>query len=249
MMAGAGGISTLARDAWKGNSSVFAAVSWKRMRVLASRYRRFAFLSAPAAIVNVAWQQGPTVVMMMFYGPKVTGFYLLCMRTIGMPISVIGDAVTQVFDGETAALIRREPRRVYRLFVRCLLALAAAAVLPLGLVALGGPALFAWLFGAEWGDAGEYMRVLLLMFVARMAVAPLSQVLSVLERQELTLLLNVLRFAFTTGVLVVAGWAGLGALDALTWFSGSMALAYGFSALLMIRALRSRIDLARAQVS
>ena len=103
-------------------------------------------------------------------------------------------------------------------------------VVPAAAMALAGPALFAVVFGQEWAEAGLYAALLAPMYFAQLFTAPISGILSVLERQDLhlakeignvLLLIVVIAIASTnqwTSVPTIAALSGVGLLSALAYF-------------------------------
>jgi O-antigen/teichoic acid export membrane protein len=77
-------------------------------------------------------------------------------------------------------------------------------VLALGLVVVAGPQLFALVFGSAWTEAGRFAQFLAFVSLGQLVVAPVSQTLTVLERQDLRLALDALRVGTLALVFLAA---------------------------------------------
>ena len=168
----------------------------------ATRYWRYPALSAPSALVNVAGFQLPILLLSNLFESAVVGWFALSLRVLQAPVSMVSQAVGQVFFSEAGTHYREGtlPARVSEVTILLL----RISVVPAMLVAVSGPDLFAWLFGQEWGIAGEYSQWLMPWLFLTLVTAPLSTIVFVLERQGTELL-------FQSALLVVrvgALWGG-----------------------------------------
>lgn len=238
------GSSTLATLAFRQDRGSFKRISLVKVGWAARQYRRFPMFLSGSALLNSAGLQLPALLLAAFYGPQVAGWFALGQRVIGVPIELVGVAVSQAYLGEAPALARDNPRALYRLFIRTVLWMSLIISLPIGLVALFGPELFAFIFGQEWSEAGLYVQLLGVTFAVRFAVAPLAQTFNVLGRQDLTLALNIGRFVLVAGsLLLAAGWYQLSPAITVALYSASMFLVYTSMLTLMLYALRLRLKL------
>ena len=239
----AAGGSTLATLAWRKDSAAIKGVSYGGMWRAAKRYYRFPIYYAPAALATTAWLQLPALVLAAFYGPEVAGWYVLGTLVLGVPVSLLGDAVGQVYLGEAAKLLRERPEALHRFFVSTSIRLFALGVVPIGLIGLSGPDLFEFVFGPSWLEAGLFVQVLAPLYILRFTVAPVSQTLSVLlERQDLFFIVSVVRIVLNIGLLLAACWLGAAPAVALAVYSGSMVAMYlGFILLILFEFQRRAV--------
>src|SRR5687767_1615044 len=78
-------------------------------------------------------------------------------QVFGIPIDLVGNAVSQVYLCETPTLARDNPRALYSLFKRAALWLTLIASVPIGSTAWFAPWLFTVIFGQGWDEAGVYV--------------------------------------------------------------------------------------------
>lgn len=223
-MAGSG---SLAAAAWRRHRSVIPAISRRGLGRVLRRYRRFPLLATWSALLNAMTRHLPAILLAILFGAGVAGLYALGQRIVRAPMQLVGSAVAQVYMGAAARQARQDPAALRRLVGRITLRMLLLGSLPIGAAALGGPWLFALVFGPAWEDAGRYVQLLAPAFLAQFAVAPLLQTFAVLERQDLHLIWNVLQLA-ALGAVFWLGWVvGLDSFSLLALTSASMVVSYG----------------------
>lgn len=211
------------------SSETRGAGSFRSMRTVLSRYRRFPLLLAPAGLLNVLGLQLPVLLVAYFYGSAVAGWLGLTQRVLALPLMLIGQAIAQVYLGELSRDARLGGDRARALFHRTSVRLVSVALVGAVGLLLFAPTLFRLVFGPEWTTSGEYARALAVGIAAQMVSSPLSQTLIVLGRQGQQLAWDAGRLLLTAGVVVMCAsfdlpaiatmWA-LGAALALSYFAG-----------------------------
>lgn len=81
-------------------------------------------------------------------------------------------------------------------------ALLALGVVPAAALMMFGAEIFSVVFGEEWTQAGQFAELLSVGFLARFVVSPVSQLLTIIERQDLQLVWDVLRLLLLLGALL-----------------------------------------------
>lgn len=183
--------------------AVSAAVSPRSVTALARRYVRFPAYAAPASLLNVLATRVPVFALVAFYGEAVVGQFGIAFGTLALPLGLVTGSVGQAFmaraaearwtDG-LAALTRSAARGLW-----------AVGAYPCLVVLAAGPTLFAFVFGAEWAEAGRYAQRIAPWVLLASVAPPLTAVFDVLERQRDELAVSALMFVVQTLVLVAAG--------------------------------------------
>jgi O-antigen/teichoic acid export membrane protein len=221
-----GGSGTLAALTWRHGKESLKRVSTSGVRQAALRYRRFPIFASGSALLNRAGLYLPPILLAAFYGPQVAGWFALGQRVIGLPMTLIGQSVSEVYLAEAARLIRTDPRALERLFVKTAKHLALVGAPPLALLGVGAPWIFALVFGEGWREAGVYVQLMAVAFLAQLVTTPLEPTFAVTERQDLGLTRNVIRLVLIVGSLSLAHWARWGPVMAIGLYSISMFVAY-----------------------
>ena len=133
----------------------------KTTKQLAQDYIDFPIYRAPQMFVGTVSQSMPVLMLASFFGPAVSGFYVLARLALMVPSAIIGKSIGHVFYPRiTDAAHNKE--NLTRLIIQSTLGLAAVGFIPFAIVIVFGPWLFSFVFGAEWVVAGEYARWLAL---------------------------------------------------------------------------------------
>ncbi len=178
------------------------------LRAAVRRFRRFPLLATPSALVNSAGLEMPLLLVSALYGDARAGLLGLTIRVFSGPTAIIGQAVSQVYTGETGAAIRQPSGALGRLLRKAVLRLVLLGAGPALLLVVAGPWMFGLIFGPTWTEAGEYARFLAVAYLAQFAVTPVSSTLFLLERQGHELVWGCLRLLLTAGGTAVCGLLG-----------------------------------------
>ncbi|MGD9526938.1 lipopolysaccharide biosynthesis protein [Pseudonocardia sp.] len=211
----------------------------RTMRAALVRFRRFPLLATPAAFVTSAGLEVPLLVVSAFYGDARAGLLGLTVRVFSGPAQVIGEAIDQVFSGESSARIRNPDGTVAamtRTTVRRLLLIGLA---PAVLLATSGPWLFSVVFGPDWSEAGFYAQLLALPYLLQFAVNPVSGLLLYLQRQGQSLGWSCMRLVFTGGGPALCAVLGAPVWVAVAALAASHVLSYLLLYVLCVRAARA----------
>jgi O-antigen/teichoic acid export membrane protein len=192
---------------------------------LARRHRDFPLLRTPQNLINTFSQALPIVLLAGWSGTPAVGYYIVALSVLALPPKLIGDSVIQVFYPRiTRAVHAGEDCR--QLIAKATLGLMVSGALILLPIVVAGPALFAFVFGAEWDRAGVYAQILspwlFLQYVNKPAIAAIPA----LELQGGLLIYEL----FSTGSKILALWVGFKVfadeLAALILFSAVGVIAY-----------------------
>lgn len=193
---------------------------WRGMK----RHRRFPLFSSWAGLVNIASWQLPIILFGVFFSPAIVGFYALGFRILQMPMSLIGQAIARVFHQRAAqANNRGDLDSLVRNLLRLLLLAGLAPIVALAVI---GEELFAFAFGANWGDAGLYAQILSPWALVWFVSSPLSTLFGVLDKQAQGLRLQVGIFVSRLASIAVGAYYD-NVLLALGLLSATGILVYG----------------------
>jgi O-antigen/teichoic acid export membrane protein len=105
---------------------------------------------------------------------------------LSMPTMFIIQAVGEVFK-KRASMEFHTTGNCLRTFKRTFFTLALLSLLPFLIIFLFGPALFGFVFGMQWVEAGTFTRIMVLMFFLRFTISPLTFVTYLRGRQVIGL--------------------------------------------------------------
>ena len=179
-------------------------VTVDRVRASAVRYRRFPLIGSWSTLINSIGFEAPLLLVVAFYGSSVGGLFAFAQRLIGAPVALVVLAVGQVFMAEAAVRSRDatgDLEELFRTTVKRLALVAAPLMLSIAVAAtlLVGP-----VFGSEWEEAGTYITILTPLYTMQLLTSPLAGTLSILERQDLALVREIVRILLLTIAIVIA---------------------------------------------
>lgn len=146
---------------------------WETIKAKVKEHKSFPIYSLPSEFINRLTNQLPVFMLSAYAGPAVVGVYNLCVRMLGLPIQLIGGAISQVFQ-QKATEDYNTTGNFNEVFVKTFKTLSFIALPGLLIIVLFGPKLFGFAFGEEWRESGVFAQILIFMFVLKLIVSPLS---------------------------------------------------------------------------
>jgi len=193
---------------WRDDRRLFkAGIRWKKMIAGLKRHKKFPIYNTLSALLNTASQQLPTIMLAFYFSPKIVGFYALGKTVLSMPMNMVGGAVAQVFFQKASEAHYRTgnlSKVVEEVFKR----LVSLGIFPILLLTLIGEDLFVVVFGQRWAEAGVYMQILAIWIFFVFISSPISTLFSVFEKQQMGLLINIIRIVLRAASLIVGGMLG-----------------------------------------
>jgi O-antigen/teichoic acid export membrane protein len=174
------------------------------LRGQAYRYRAFPLFTIPADTANAISAQAPVFLLSIFFGSATVGFFGMTQRVLAAPITFIGRAIQDVFR-ERAASDLLAHGDCSRVFLKTAKALALLGIVPFLVIQFAGPALFAYVFGCEWEQAGKFAQIMAVLYLLRIVVTPVASVLIVAEKQRQNLAWQIGLLLVTSGALLLGG--------------------------------------------
>jgi O-antigen/teichoic acid export membrane protein len=190
----AAGISSLAVLAVRNRWDLFKTVRFKQVLWVGWRYRQFPYFSTWGGLLNTIGTQMPPVLFAVLFSPAAAGIYALAHRVLSLPMSLVGQAIGNVFLAKAADASREGNLAV--LVARVHEKLAQIAMPPALVIAIIAPELFVWVFGSEWHEAGVFARLMAPMLYFQFILSPISTLFCVLEKEDQGMVLQ--------GIMVIA---------------------------------------------
>ncbi len=172
----------------------------------AKRFLRFPLYDLPASILSNLSREMPAGVLGIFFATQWVGLYSVAYRVLSVPLQVLGGSIAQVY-----LPMARDAKRSGRLDSFTLTVfdrLLGISFTPMLVVAIGAPELISTLLGKRWLVAGEILQYLMPSLLMAFIASPLSEVYSVLERQQEKLVFSIAVFTTRLTSLIVGGLLG-----------------------------------------
>lgn len=225
IFAGGGGVYTL----FKGLPILDNAkkINKKSMKLFLSENIKLPVYSAPTSLLNTASLQVPVIILSIIFNAKEVGFFALAMRVGTAPLSLIGQAVRQVYLSDAGEAYRRKD--LGKLTENYAVSLAAISIVPAFMIAPVLPDLAGLIFGDEWSEAGVLLALLAPWMVSQFITSPLSSTIIAAGYQKGGLISQAI-FLVVRVLAVLAGYMSGDFFKAILYLSVSSFLCYlGYS--------------------
>jgi len=197
-------------------------VQWPKLKQVAGQYKDFPLFAASQNALNAFSSGIPVLLLGGFYGGAVAGAYAFALRTLNAPMGLVLRPLRQVLL-QKAAETQHSGVPLLPLYLKSTLALAGLAVLPAVLLFSLAPSVFAWFFGAEWREAGQFASWLVVWMTFAFCNLPAIIWARLIRLQHLIFLYDVILLLVRLGCIYF-GQARLSALQTIRLFSVVSAL-------------------------
>ncbi len=193
----------------------FMQAKWMDVKQQLIHYKQFPLYATPTQLFAQFSRQTPILLLTGFSGQISVGFFNMSNRLLGLPNALFAESFSQIFF-QRAAKEYAESGQCYATYRKMLIGMTIIALPFVGLMAIVAPDLFAILLGEKWRPAGDYSRILCLLFAFQLVCTPLASMMVVAKRMQEDLILQIV----TTLLMIVAMWLGhyyLGTVSAVLW--------------------------------
>ncbi len=192
---------------------------------LAYKYRRLPGVYTWSNLLGAVGISAPVVVMGALFPLSVVGLYGLSYRILKLPTHLFTVASSQVYYVEAAGHISRgRPATAPTMELVRILAMLTA--LPIAVLFLLGPLLFATVFGAPWREAGVYAQILAPWVALTTLGTPICALLPAQQRFGEALGVTTTLLIARVGGVVLGAWM-FGPRGAIAVFSLANLLVWG----------------------
>jgi O-antigen/teichoic acid export membrane protein len=173
-----------------------------RSMVLMRRYSRYPKYLLPSTLAGELSSNGVTLIITAFFSAAIGGFFTFTNRVTALPISLIGNAIGEVYRQKAAEEYNRSGN-CRQLFIGTLLQLTLIAIVPFVILFFFGEHLFTFIFGKEWIVSGQIARCFSFLIFFQLLSTPLSYTIVFNNSQKLDLLLQLFRGVFSIGAIFI----------------------------------------------
>jgi len=199
----------LARSLPRDERGLFWRISLKRMSCVARRHIGYPKFMVPGQAMSVGATEMPLLLLTVFFGAGVAGFYSLAQRVMAAPLSLVANAIGDVYRQRAAGQYASQGKCL-DIFLGSFKRLVMFAILPMLPVALFGPWLFAFVFGDTWRAAGEIASLLSVLVFFQTLSSPLSSTVLLAGWLRLDTFWQFARLCAAGLVFYVCGQMGVG---------------------------------------
>lgn len=207
------------------DKALISKITKIRIIALAKRYKRFPQFSMWAALSNTMTYQFTNMLISIYFSVQTLGFYSMVQKILGMPSTLVGNSIGQVFFQEATKEKQTKGNaiEVFDKTIRKLLKIS----LPLFLILFFTiEDLFAFIFGAEWEIAGKYAQIIIPLYFIRFVVAVVTVANSIFEKQNISFYWQLSLLFFSILTIVISHILKIEFLYFLYFFTSVMFIHY-----------------------
>ena len=179
---------------WKNDKDKKKFISKEKIKKAVKKYENLPKYSIWSALLNTASIQVPILILTPFFGSAIVGFYSLSHRVLTMPMSLLGQAVGQIFF-QKASESKNDRKRLQYITFEVYKKLVYTGCFPLLIVTFFGKEIFSFIFGAQWIIAGKYAQILSIWILLVFISSPLSTLFVVLNKLKQGLIADIILFS------------------------------------------------------
>jgi O-antigen/teichoic acid export membrane protein len=189
------------------------------------KYWRFAVFTSPADLMNALASNLPTFFIGALYGNAVAGAYVLAQRIFGTPLMLIGSSFSDIYRQKVGKLATRGVS-YWSITIRMTTLLTIIGGCILIAILKFGDEVSRTVLSDRWNLVGDILRIIVVVYVVRFVVSPITYTYYLANRHSEDLLLQFCSFAL---VLLIYYFGALWKLDLfwyLTIYSSALTLIY-----------------------
>jgi len=169
-----------------------------KMKVAFKEYRSFFTLGVTGNLINNSASQLPFIFFGVTFGEGLNGqFSTAQQKILSAPVNLVSAAVSPVFFKESNKAHLAQDGSLKKLVNQLNLVMWAMIIVPVIVVMMWGPEIFAFVLGEEWVRAGMYAQWLAPLMGVRFVTHPMSYLLDVKQRLSAQLAFNILLLCAT----------------------------------------------------
>jgi O-antigen/teichoic acid export membrane protein len=158
--------------------------SRKKTWVLLKDHREFPLLNLPHILVDHGRDMLIATLILAYFSESIYGSFSHSYAMLRIPSMLIGVSLSQVFYNQAIKLYN-ENQRMLPLLKKTIGMLVAISIVPFTILYLYGEPIFAWIFGANWSDAGSYSETMSFWLMVSFVISPISALPMILKKQKI----------------------------------------------------------------
>lgn len=169
---------------WLKIKSTFSSYkSTKKTKVLLSIYKEFPTINLPHSLVDLGRDLLIATLLILYFDKNIFGWYSHSYTMLSLPASIIGLSIGQVFYSRCSELAS-EGKSTLPLLKKTIKTLILIAIIPFSIIFYYGEPLFAFVFGDNWANSGNFSEIMSIWFITGFLCNVVSTLPTVLHRQK-----------------------------------------------------------------
>ncbi|MER5078869.1 oligosaccharide flippase family protein, partial [Providencia stuartii] len=196
------GFISLGLSLIKNDWNIFKKLKFNHLKIALKRYDKFPKYSILEAFANIGSIQIPILIIASYYITSETGYLMIAMQILAIPMTLIGSAVSQVYLADASQYFHQGKLKQFTR--RTIINLSKLAFFPLLLTAIISPFAIPYILGDEWQRTGILISWMVPWFFMQFITSPISMSLHITGNQKIALFLQVFGLAIRVGLVSFA---------------------------------------------
>lgn len=186
-------------------NDIIRRVSYKEVKNLAVKYRRFPMYDAPARLIEYVIGNIVIIILSAFFDLKEIGCFSMISMLVQMPLSLMGTSMSTVYFKDLSE-VSNDSLKLTNITNRTVRVCFLMSILPSIFLVLGGDYLLVLFLGDKWTLAGSMSLCLAIFSIPVILTEPLLPIFKVLDKQNLRFWLNVANLVAAIGSLLLGAY-------------------------------------------
>lgn len=211
------------------------------LKIIILKYKEFPIFQLPSQLISTGNYHLITIVFAALFNSTIIGLYSLAQRMLRLPMTLIGNAVSDVFRQSISKDINSDGE--YReTYIKTLKILTIVSVPLFIMMFIFSPFVFELMFGKEWINAGEFVRYLLPMLFCQFIFSPFNSVYIVFKKQKMEFIWQIAMVGVSI-LAVIVGYFSIGTAGGIILlYSIVNALGYLISGFITYKLIMTKSD-------
>ena len=167
------------------------SISNKKTKVLMLEHKEFPTLNLPHIFVDNGRDMLIATLIFTYYSVGIYGSFNHSYTMLRIPLMLVGVALGQVFYNKASELYNQN-KSIMPLLTRMLLLLSALSIVPFTILFFYGEPIFIFIFGPNWGQAGEYSETMSVWLLFNFLLSPITALPLIIGKQKVAFLFGII---------------------------------------------------------
>jgi O-antigen/teichoic acid export membrane protein len=170
---------------------------------LLKKYSYFPKVMTPSSLINKTSYNIPNLTYSGMFTPTILGYYSMAYRFVALPVSIITNAVGQVFYKEVNEL-KNDKTPLFPILKRFYFFLIAAGTIPFILGFYLAPKFTVFVLGPQWTESGTIIQIIFPWLYLVYLNSPLTAILITIGKQNFLLLFELISICIKLAGVFIA---------------------------------------------
>ncbi len=172
------------------------------LKTVFKSYYRFPLYNLPHALLNFISVSLPVFILTPAFGEITIGLFTMAVGKVFKPVNLLGNSIYQVLSKKIVDDIHHK-KTVFKHVLKLVNTMFLIGIIPFLILFIFAPQIFSFIWGADWYQAGLYIRYLLPWLFMVYLTATLSFIPNVFEKQKEALIIEIVHLIVRLVVLLI----------------------------------------------